>query len=302
MKNNSKSKLIIGLLAVALIATIGGSYAYYATLKGKNVNEIEFTTATFTYTEPQESLKSQLLSDADGIAQDSYYDYTIRGSLVGKTVSGKGYTLTSFVEEKEGNTLDSSNVKVYVTDTNNYPTDEYVGDLDTILVTTPSGSVERLTMTDNGTYKVSTDHGIGGHEGTVEDYILSEAGGSSVIFLQKVNSEEYDPSLDIKRCVRYDGSITEVNMSECATGVYTLEKSKIVLKDLKTINNTLTSFNVYQNQLPLEKTLRLRLWVSTDKYASTPTTSEDGSSVSIGGSGIFKYTVNVGIDEMQGKG
>ena len=303
--NNTKTKLIIGLLSVSLVATIAGSYAYYATIKGKNVNEVAFSTATFTYTEPQESLKSQALNDADGISQDNYYDYTIKGTYVGKAVAGKYYGLTSFVEEEEGNTIDTSNVKVYVTDTNNFPTEEYMTELDTILITSPNGNVSKFSDYENGSYAVSSDTGKGSYEGTPEDYILSDSGNSSVTILEKVNSEEYNATLDIKRCIKYDGlisNITEVDMTECDSNAYTLEKNKVTPKDLKTVNNVLTYITVYHNQMPYEKTFRLRLWIDENSYTSSSTTTSTENSVSIGASGIFKYRVSVGIDEGQGKG
>ena len=106
-RNKKEYAKIIVLAAFLLIITIGGSYALFqTTITGNKQTEVVAGTLKVEYEDKNTiSLNNASpLTDVEGLKQEPY-TFTIRN--IG-TLNGK-YTI--YLEEKEGNTLDKSNIK-----------------------------------------------------------------------------------------------------------------------------------------------------------------------------------------------
>ena len=106
-KNKKEYAKIIVLAAFLLVITIGGSYALFqTTITGNKQTEVVAGTLKVEYEDKNTiSLNNASpLTDVEGLKQEPY-TFTIRN--IG-TLNGK-YTI--YLEEKEGNTLDKSNIK-----------------------------------------------------------------------------------------------------------------------------------------------------------------------------------------------
>ena len=106
-RNKKEYAKIIVLAAFLLVITIGGSYALFqTTIKGNKQTEVVAGTLKVEYEDKNTiSLNNASpLTDVEGLKQEPY-TFTIRN--IG-TLNGK-YTI--YLEEKEGNTLDKSNIK-----------------------------------------------------------------------------------------------------------------------------------------------------------------------------------------------
>ena len=106
-RNKKEYAKIIVLAAFLLVITIGGSYALFqTTIKGNKQTEVVAGTLKVEYEDKNTiSLNNASpLTDVEGLNQEPY-TFTVRN--IG-TLNGK-YTI--YLEEKEGNTLDKSNIK-----------------------------------------------------------------------------------------------------------------------------------------------------------------------------------------------
>ncbi len=106
-RNKKEYAKIIVLAVFLLVITIGGSYALFqTTIKGNKQTEVVAGTLKVEYEDKNTiSLNNASpLTDVEGLNQEPY-TFTVRN--IG-TLNGK-YTI--YLEEKEGNTLDKSNIK-----------------------------------------------------------------------------------------------------------------------------------------------------------------------------------------------
>ena len=106
-KNRKEYAKIVILAVFLLVLTIGGSYALFqTTIKGTKQTEIVAGTLKVDYTDKNSITLNNAspLTDSEGLKQEPY-TFTIKN--IG-TLNGK-YTI--YLEEKEGNTLDKSNIK-----------------------------------------------------------------------------------------------------------------------------------------------------------------------------------------------
>lgn len=119
----ANKKVLVILIAVLVVAIVGMSFAYYfAILRGDNVNIAKTGGASLIYTEPSEDIEISQMSDYDGMTNTKSYDFSVTGRSDGDASLYYGI----YAEEEEGNTIDASNVKVYLTDEKDIPYYSYV--------------------------------------------------------------------------------------------------------------------------------------------------------------------------------
>lgn len=204
----ANKKVVISLTILLAILVIGTAFAYYyAILKGENINTASMADASLIYTEPAEGIETKQMSDYDGMKSEESYDFTITGSSNGTTSIKYGI----YAEEEVGNTIDASQIKVYLTDENDIPYGEYVESVDETWYTPDGTPLEYSYGTD---YKLEYDYE--GAKGTVEgrgdslEDILYLAYARDVLNLEEgesfyINEIAYDEETEEEReeCSEY---------------------------------------------------------------------------------------------------
>lgn len=124
-KISKSKKTAIILVIVLLLLAVAASLAYYfSILKGENVNTAKTSSASLSYTEPQEGIVTEQMTDEAGKSSSKTYDFSVTGQAGGST----SIDYAIYLEEVEGNTISADQIRVYLTDENDIPIN--VGDYD----------------------------------------------------------------------------------------------------------------------------------------------------------------------------
>lgn len=124
MKKRNKKKLIVlssFIVLLLVLSILGVTYAFYKYAKsGEIFNTLTTGSITFNYTEATPSLNltnAYPVTDIVGKTTESYFDFSVSGSIKGKATINYEIYLTPGIN----NTLSGDYVKVYLTDNNNEP-------------------------------------------------------------------------------------------------------------------------------------------------------------------------------------
>lgn len=280
-------KLSIFICAILGMSSIlvGSTYSLFSTnMKGNKINEVSASGITLKYTEPQESLVTDILTDAYGINNSNYFEFKVTAQSKGK--SKLNYNI--YLEESEGNTIPIENIKVFITDSNNNPINkDYIN------------SEEKLCYN----YKTFESFTKLNENYTNCEIDTNNLQADETIYLMK---DRYEKNIDTTtyQCKKYtksSGNIIEENtdISNCEYGYIYNGKPIIpntyndLYKNMGIKNVLLTDSFIFDNQTEESRTYRIRIWANGLENTLEESTTEDNTQTASSDTLTFKYRINV---------
>ena len=125
MKKQKYLIIAFFVLAITGISSVivGTSFAFFqADIKGETINEVSSSNMKISYTESKTPTSLGVMEDEFGMNSEDYFEF----SLEAVTDKNSSFEYYVYITEEENNTINSDNIKLFLTDENDIPVnDEY---------------------------------------------------------------------------------------------------------------------------------------------------------------------------------